>query len=59
MILSNRRHHFLELLGRNSDRAVQRDSGAGEERGEQVALIALGFGEEASRVQRPPRPVRQ
>ena len=44
--------HLLDLFGRDADGAVERNAGAGEQRGEQVALIALGVGQEASRVDR-------
>ena len=44
--------HLVDLLGGDADRPIQRDAGAGQERGEKVALIALGLGKEASRVDR-------
>ena len=34
-------HHFLDLLGGDADRAVERDAHASEERREQVALIGF------------------
>src|SRR5262245_6144360 len=49
---SNRHHHLLELLGRDADGAVEGDAGAGEDRGEQVALVAFGVRQEAAGVDR-------
>ncbi len=36
--------HFLHLLGRDANGAIQRNTSAGEESGEKVALIAFGVG---------------
>src|SRR4051812_46142043 len=43
--------HLFQLLRRNADRPIQRNAGAPEQRGEQVALIAFDIGQEAARVQ--------
>ena len=45
--------HFGDLLGRDADPAVQRDAGAGEQRGEQVALVACDVRQETSGVDGP------
>src|SRR5947208_3381193 len=42
--------HLLQLLGGDANGAVHGNAGTGEERGEQVALIAFGTGQESSRV---------
>ena len=44
--------HLFDLLGRDANGPIKRDARAGENRGEQVALIAFGFWQEASRVDR-------
>ena len=42
--------HLLELLGGDADGAVHWNAGTSQERGEQVALIAFGIGQESARV---------
>ena len=44
--------HLVDLLGCDADGPIKRDARAGENRGEQVPLIAFGFWQEASRVDR-------
>ena len=44
-------HDFGDLLGGDADGAVEGDAGAGEESGEEVALIAFDVGEEAAGVE--------
>src|SRR6185437_1715972 len=45
-------HHLLDLLRRDPDGTVQRDAGAGEESGEEVALVALDVGQETAGLDR-------
>ena len=45
-------HHLLDLLGRDADRAIERDAGTGEERGEEIALVGLDGVDEAAGLQR-------
>ena len=40
--------YLVDLLGCDANRSVQRHADAGEQGGEQVALIALDIGEEAT-----------
>src|SRR5437870_5591293 len=44
--------HLFDMLGRDADGPIKRDARAGQDRGEQVALIAFGVRQEASRVDR-------
>ncbi len=43
---------FIDLLRCDADRAVHGDAGAREQRGEQVALIALDVGQESTGLDR-------
>ncbi|HTM47683.1 MAG TPA: hypothetical protein VL285_03330, partial [Bryobacteraceae bacterium] len=49
VVIALLRLEFLDLLSRDADRAVDGNTGAGEQSGQQVTLITLNIGEEASR----------
>src|SRR5678815_322949 len=49
VVIALLRLEFLDLLRRDADRAVDGNTGAGEQSGQQVTLITLNIGKEASR----------
>ena len=52
MLTSALPHHLAQLLRGDAHGTIQRHTGAGEQGAEQVALIALAVGKEASGVER-------